>query len=157
MAVGWRVGVLDIEDQDEVIDFTRSALLEGFGKSIDFFSHQLVGQSYEGDYDLKVLGGVKPADLLLVHTKVLKTKSGWFLEEWALRRALEGFPVKAQGQLIFYSGDISEFQDAVLKSFHGTDPLKEQGVSWRCMDVFHLLYPDDGRDYSQWLVHTLKG
>ncbi|MBF0243935.1 MAG: hypothetical protein HQL31_01515 [Planctomycetes bacterium] len=148
--------LIDIEEQDEVILFTRQALEQaGLGDEVDLLPFQARAGGLEEDYDLSPLHWPTPCNMLMMHTKALRVAGGGFRDECWMGRFFADSGTLAQSPVVFYSGDIQEFKDHVELIRAGSQRrfLPEGQVEF--VGVFELLYPGDGSGYGEWLAKKL--
>ena len=149
------IGIIDIDEQEEVIRFLREALMsisERRTIKFDVIAHQLKAHGLECDYDFSTIQFKDPLTVLLVHTKTLKGQGRVFKDLFWLEQTLAQIPLAKKAKLWFYSGDIEEFNEHLswLERSKGA-ALWPQSVEVKCLDVFDLLYPSDGVEMDEWL------
>lgn len=152
------VGIIDIDEQDEVIRFLK----EAFSTCSKRKSFPLKGTSYqlkptgpECDYQFEVVNFKQPLDVLFMHTKTMKGPGGVFMDELWMEQLLKAIPFTNSAKIYFYSGDIEEFNDHVQwMTRRKGGPVWPSHLEVHCLDVFDLLYPED-QDMDEWLESQL--
>jgi hypothetical protein len=153
------IGIIDIDEQDEVIRFMRDALAlvsERRQVQLNLSTHQLKAHGLECDYDFSSIELDSALDVLLIHTKTLKGQGRVFKDLFWLEQTFTHLKFNGKAKLWFYSGDIEEFEEHLrwLERSKGGE-LWPTSVSVRCVDVFDLLYPSDGVEMDEWLEREL--
>jgi hypothetical protein len=153
------VGVIDIDEQDEVIEFLTEALEKGhhsFRDRVAFEAFQLKPHGEECDYDFGAMEFSTDLHLLFWHTKTLKGAGRHFKDSFWFKPTLESMKLAKNAKIWFYSGDIEEFiQHLNWMKRQVAEPLFRADLEVKCIDVFDLLYPQD-MELEEWLVSVIR-
>ena len=153
--------VIDIEEQPEVIQFSQEGIewLQSRNSTENFklSEYKLRSKQRESLYDFSPVKEVLNIDLVLLHTKTLINENGVFRDKLWLLELLKSFQFNASSKLIFYSGNISDFnswlQEHVGHDEFGNIPNLSEVIT---KDVFELLYPTNFDSFELWLEDEYK-